>query len=165
MGYYGNKKYWKFYSVDNLEGTGKLPWINVDIPPTFVPGVTYSHALKRHAACVLRAHLPLGLMTVLPCLFTWDLTFVVAALLSGLKLRHDRIFGTHDLERFDCPYRQREPHRGGAEVGPAAGPAPFLCSVSPDCGAGRPGARTCEDSGFQLDKLLHSPFPVELYSY
>ena len=42
------------------------------------------------------------------------------ALLPGLKLRHDRVLCAHDLERPHCPQRQREPHRGGAEVGPAA---------------------------------------------
>ena len=46
-----------------------------------------------------------------------------SALLPGLKLRHDRVLCAHDLERADCPHRQREPHRGGAEVGPAGRPA------------------------------------------
>src|SRR3712207_7294136 len=42
--------------------------------------------------------------------------------LPGSKLCHDRVFGTHDLERLDRPHWQREPHRGGAEVGLAACP-------------------------------------------
>ena len=54
---------------------------------------------------------------------TSGLPCFLPALLPGLKLRHDCVLCAHDLERPDCPHRQREPHRGGAEVGPAGRPA------------------------------------------
>ena len=54
---------------------------------------------------------------------TSGLPCFLPALLPGLKLRHDRVLCAHDLERPDCPHRKREPHRGGAEVGPAGRPA------------------------------------------
>lgn len=72
-------------------------------------------------------------MSILPLVFTLGFAFFVPALLPGSKLCHDRVFGTHDLERLDRPHWQREPHRGGAEVGLAACPP-----AARDRGAGLP---------------------------
>lgn len=62
----------------------------------------------------------------LPLVFTSGLAFLVPALLPGVKLRHDRVFCSHDLEGPDRPHGQREPDRGGAEVGPTGGRAAVL---------------------------------------
>lgn len=51
------------------------------------------------------------------CGFNTRLAFLVPAVLPGFELRHDRVFCAHDLEGLDRPHWQREPHRGGAEVG------------------------------------------------
>lgn len=62
-----------------------------------------------------------GFGPVLLLVFTLGLAFLVPALLPGFKLCHDRVFCAHDLERLDCPHWQREPNRGGVEVGSAHG--------------------------------------------
>lgn len=70
-------------------------------------------------------------MPVLSLVFTLGLVFLVPALLPGFKLCHDRVFCAHDLERLDRPHWQREPNRGGAEVGSAHGLAAVaLCPVT-----------------------------------
>lgn len=63
--------------------------------------------------------------------------FLVPVVLPGLELRHDRVFCTHDLEGLDRPHWQREPHRGGAEVGPTS------CTCCPDPEAGLPCGQAC----------------------
>lgn len=65
----------------------------------------------------------LGSVNIIPLLFTLGLASFIPALLPGVKLCHDRVFGTYDLEGLDRPHRQREPDRGGAEVGSAGSDA------------------------------------------
>lgn len=71
-------------------------------------------------------------MNILPLVLTFGFAFFIPALLPGLKLRHDRVFCAHDLERLDCPHWQREPHRRGAKVGPTA--VLLLPGIQEQCG-------------------------------
>lgn len=100
---------------------------------------------------LIQAHLQRKVSAYIPLLvFTFVVAFFVPALLPGFKLRHDRVFCTYDLERLDRPHGQREPDRGGAEVGPSGCPPP----------AWGPSESQCDnqDSVFQLDRLLRVSF-------
>ena len=91
-------------------------------------------------------------MNIIPLVFTWGLAFFVPALLPGIKLRHDRVFCAYDLERLDRPHWQREPDRGGAEVGSAGSYAAALSQRSSV--ALSESLHGNQDWGFWLDKVL-----------
>lgn len=80
------------------------------------------------------------------------MAFFVPALLPGVKLRHDRVFCAYDLERLDRPHRQREPDRGGAEVGSAGSYAAALSQRSSV--ALSESLHGNQDWGFWLDTVL-----------
>lgn len=95
----------------------------VSIPKVTLGKKKKKKVLKLFLFCFKQAPLRLRASGCSAVVLTSGLPCFLPALLPGLKLRHDCVLCAHDLERPDCPHRQREPHRGGAEVGPAGRPA------------------------------------------
>lgn len=103
-------------------------------------------------------------MHILPLVFTLGLAFLVPALLPGFKLCHDRVFCAYDLERLDRPHWQREPDRGGAEVGSARclAAVTLLPETEEQCCLSK-SLRDSQRSVFSLGRLLEFSLLIPVF--